>query len=37
MSNKIEKKNRLDILRVKIRLYSSILKRVEHYVHFDQI
>ena len=41
MSNKNEKKNHLNILKVKItyryRTYRSILKRAEHYVHFDQI
>ena len=37
MSNKIEKKNRLNMLRVKIKDFIIPLKRAEHYAQFDQI
>ena len=37
MSNKIEKKNRLNILKVKIKGFIVPFKRAEHYMHFDQI
>ena len=37
MSNKIEKKNRLNILRVKIKDFIIPFKRAEHYAQFDQI
>ena len=37
MSNENKKKPRKHIMGLNQRLYRSILKRAEHYVHFDQI
>ena len=37
MSNKIENKNRLNILKVKIKGFIVPFKLAEHYMHFDQI